>query len=409
MKSARRLGDLGIGEGGAVDDLAHLRERRVVDLARRPARLQLRHQRAVAAQVDRVDLALPRREAAVGREHAGDVRGVVGDVGRVVEQHEIAVLQHRLAAVIVRVVGVLPGGDEREVADALRPVLAEHVVGDGRQLALLLSGPRRLHRLEDPGRRDARRLADRLDLAPALHEAHAIEDRIEILDADLRRARLDPRDERRFARHPPVPGIGGREPLVAVHRPRREGAERLAAVRRVDRTPVARDRVQGGGELVARHDRLDAGEADRFVAGHEDRAFRALHPLVARRQEQRGATGAPVDQHDRPRHLDAGQVEDVVVLPEGEVGRQFGGALEDRHAVPDRGHHAGPAGGELLGREGGGEERLRAGRARQHAEHEGEDDARQDGSHDRIPRQSRRPLIEIFTSETIGSTYSRIG
>ena len=207
----------------------------------------------------------------------------------------------------------------------------------------------------------------------------------------------------------PSQGSADESRCVAVHRPRREGAERLAAVWRVDRTPLARDRVQGGGELVARHDRLDAGEADRFVAGHEDRAFRALHPLVARRQEERGATGAPVDQHDRPRHLDAGQVEDVVVLPEREVGRQLGGALEHRYAVPDRGHHAGPAGGELLGRERGGEERLRAGRARQHAEsrRRGRRAAGRLASPD--PRQSRRPTIEIFTSATIGSTYSRIG
>jgi hypothetical protein len=146
-------------------------------------------------------------------------------------------------------------------AGAGRPArrLAEHG-RHGRQLALLLSGPRRLHRLEDAGGRDARRLADRLDLAPALHEAHAIEDRIEILDADLRRPGLDVRDEGRFPRHPPVPGIGGREPLVAIHRPRRVGAERFAAVRRIDRSSLAPDRVEGGGELITRHDRLDPGE-----------------------------------------------------------------------------------------------------------------------------------------------------
>ena len=187
---ASSLGDLRIGEGRGVDDGGHPGERGVVHLARRPARLQLRHQRAIAAQIDRVNLALPRREAAVGREHARDVRGVVGDVRGVVEEDEVAVLEHRLAAVVVRIVGVPAGRDEREVADALRPVLAEHVVGDGRQLAFALAGPGRLHRLEDAGRRDARRLANGLDLARALDQAQAIEDRIEILDPRLRRRAL---------------------------------------------------------------------------------------------------------------------------------------------------------------------------------------------------------------------------
>ena len=97
--------------------------------------------------------------------------GVVLEVGRVVVEHQVAVVERRLRRVIVRIVRVPAGGDQREVADALRVVLLVDVVGDRLELVLEHARLRRLHRLEDAERRQPRRLADQRDLARALDRA----------------------------------------------------------------------------------------------------------------------------------------------------------------------------------------------------------------------------------------------
>ena len=109
------------------------------------------------------------------------MRGIV--VGRVVEQDQVAVLRLGLRRVVVRVVAVLAGGDQREVRDALRVVDLEDVVADRFDLVLVHPRPGRAHGLHHSHTGDSRGFADQRDLARALDEAQRIDERIEILDS----------------------------------------------------------------------------------------------------------------------------------------------------------------------------------------------------------------------------------
>ena len=103
-------------------------------------------------------------------------------------------------------------------------------------------------------------------------------------------------------------------------------------------------------------------------------AFGAFHALVARRQEQRRRLCSPVDDEDRARHLDAGQVEELVALAKLEVAGTLRRALQDGDAVADLGHQPRTARREFLGRKRVGEER--PGRRRHQVDHEADQDDR---------------------------------
>ena len=72
-------------------------------------------------------------------------------------------------------------------------------------------------------------------------------------------------------------------------------------------------------------------------------------PLVRGLQEERRLARAAVEQHQGARLDDAGQVEELVVLPERLLAGAFGRALKDGDAVADRVDHLRPARRELVG------------------------------------------------------------
>ena len=121
---------------------------------------------------------------------------------------------------------------------------------------------------------------------------------------------------------------------------------------RVDRATVADEIGQQPGKFVARkhgvHPECARGVFARMQAG-------SVHPLVApfgeRLKEDRRLFRAAVDDGYRPRLDDAGEVEELIALPEGLFTRPLGRALQDRHRVADVGQHFRASRRELFGRE----------------------------------------------------------
>ncbi len=129
------------------------------------------HQRLVEAQVDAVILTLPRRELAVGGKHAGDVGSVVFVIGRVIELHQVAAFQLRGVLVVVSVVSVGAGGDERKVSRAIGAVFLENEFGIRLQFVFVHARPGVAHGLHDAEPGDARGFTQDGDLARALGAA----------------------------------------------------------------------------------------------------------------------------------------------------------------------------------------------------------------------------------------------
>ena len=252
---------------------------------------------------------------------------------------------------------ILPGGDEREVANPLRVVLLEHVVCDRLELVFVHPRLRRTDGFHDAEPGDARRLAEQRDLARALDQAHGVDDGIEILDGGGRDLLLHAIDERRFTRQPAVPRILQRLACVVRGVGRRGCSERLRPVRKVDCPSSGADLFERHPELVAGKDSGDPAQLLGFGPRRQDRTFGSLGSFVAGVEEQRGRLGASVDDEDRPRNRDPGQVKELIVLTELDVRRILGRSLNDDGAVADLFHDLRPARGEFLGRQGVGEER----------------------------------------------------
>jgi hypothetical protein len=168
---------------------------------------------------------------------------------------------------------------------------------------------------------------------------------------------VQPLDELRLARRPAVPRVRGGGFGVRRRGTGRSGAEALGAERRVDGSTAFGGGREGSGKLVARSHGRDPREACRLVAGHEHGALELLEALVARLHEERRLARPAVEQHQSARHFDAGQVEELVVLPERDVGGILGRALEHGDTVADGGQHLRAPRGEFLRREGVSEER----------------------------------------------------
>ncbi len=194
-----RVFDLRVGELIACQNRIHLDDGVFDDVARRGVDFDRSHQRLIEPQIDRVILALPRRELAVGGKDACHVRNVILVIGRVVELHQIAVLQPGGVFVVVRVERVAARSDQREVGRSLRAMLFEDEFGWGLQLILEHSRPGLAHRFHNAEAGDARGFADDSDFAQALERAHRVEDRIEVLHVDLWRKRFDLLNEDLFA------------------------------------------------------------------------------------------------------------------------------------------------------------------------------------------------------------------
>ena len=250
--------------------------------------------------------------------------------------------------------------DQPEIRDALRVVLLEDVVADRFQLVFVVPRPRRAHRFHDRHAGDARRLANQRDLARTLDQAHRVEHRIEILHRHARRLRLHAPDERRLARQPPVPRIFGRLLGMTHDRVRRRRAQRFRrGAADTASCPARPNAVSASANASRSSTRSMPVSLIASSPGDEHRSFRSLVPLVARRQIHGRLLRLAVDHQDRARHFDAGEIEELIVLPEFDVGGIFRRALQHGGAVADRLHHAGAARRELLGRKRVGEQRLR--------------------------------------------------
>ena len=153
-----------------------------------------------------------------------------------------------------------------------------------------------------------------------------------------------------------IPGIGRASGGMRRFAIRRAGAAGFAAEGRVDdpagRAPSRPRRTPRAARTRSMPVRFTA-----CVARRQDRPLGALGIRIARRDVQRRRLRAAVDHEDGAGHLDAGQVEELVALPELLVRRRFRRPLHHDDAVADGLHHAGPARGELVFRKRVGEER----------------------------------------------------
>ena len=98
-------------------------------------------------------------------------------------------------------------------------------------------------------------------------------------------------------------------------------------------------------------DFVDAGQLDHQlgVLGGERLALAALPPLVAMRQVEPCSLRAAVHQQIGVRRFEAGQVVELVGLPEDVEALDVGGALkQDDRVVADRFEDHGPPSGELF-------------------------------------------------------------
>src|SRR5690349_2481265 len=89
--------------------------------------------------------------------------------------------------------------NQSEVRSAVRAVLLENELRVRLQFVLTHAGPAVAHRLHDSQPRDSRGFPKNGDLSRTLRAAHRVEDRIEILNLEARRGRLQLLDERFLA------------------------------------------------------------------------------------------------------------------------------------------------------------------------------------------------------------------
>ena len=120
----------------------------------------------------------------------------------------------------------------------------------------------------------------------------------------------------------------------------------------------------------ARQHVLDAGQfAPPAAPGLEQRSLGALHLRVGRNQvERRLLFARPSMTQDRARRLDAGQVIELVALPEFLVRRGLGRTLHDDDAVANLLQHLRAPCGKLLFRQRRGKERRLGRRHRDRSE-----------------------------------------
>ena len=246
-----------------------------------------------------------------------------------------------------------PGHRKREVGRPLRVVPSKHPLGHGGQLVLELAGRRLAHGLHDAVAGDAGDLALHGDLARAL--AHRITSRIGS------RSRIS------------APGAIAR--TRAMNAASREGRPSHGSVAVETAWPIAsavdpppahlRTKRGVDGPSLLSDARQHASSASRATtasmpvmaaaSGPASKVGSVVALAPGRLEQERGLFRAPVEDEDGARHLDAGEVEELVVLPEDDLRRHLGRAMHHRDAVADRRQHLRAAGGKLLEREGIGE------------------------------------------------------
>jgi hypothetical protein len=182
--------------------------------------------------------------------------------------------------------------------------------------------------------------------------AERVEDRIEILDLGLRRGGFQLLHERGFTRVAPIPPIFS----VGVPEPRRIAlglaAEYFGGERRVERPMVGRKTADCHREISVRPRLVHAKRSGGFQTRRQRRTKHAgVPPFVPRLEIHDRLLGASVDDHACPGFGDAGEVEELAVLPEGHLAWRPGRTEHDGHGVADPIHHLRAPRGELLGRE----------------------------------------------------------
>ena len=183
----------------------------------------------------------------------------------------------------------------------------------------------------------------------------AIEYRIQILEVRPRCFRLQSRDERLFARYAAVPRI---RLCRSRQRDRIEGgraSQDLGPKRRKDRPSLPSDGLNRRRESLARQHGVDPAGRRRLRAGDEARPEHALDlaptPLVGGRQIDGCPLRPSVDNRQRPRLDNAGQIEELIALSEWLLAGTLRGALEYRDAISNRVQHTGTTCGKLFRRE----------------------------------------------------------
>ena len=166
-----------------------------------------------------------------------------------------------------------------------------------------------------------------------LIDAQRVEDRIEVLDVGLRRRRLQLRDERLLARGAAVPRIlpssRARSAAGSVDdaSPSTSGRNGVKIVRpsRAERRDARRERRRAAAPRRCR-----SPAPRRRPGASAGPNIRCSRRSFERLQEQRRLLRPSVDDDDRARLDDAGQIEELVVLPERLLAGALGRALQDR-------------------------------------------------------------------------------
>ena len=127
----------------------------------------------------------------------------------------------------------------------------------------------------------------------------------------------------------------------------------LRTKRGVDGPALLGDARQHAYQRIASDHSIDAGNGGSLGARSKVGPVVALAP--GRLEEEGGLFRAPVEDEDGARHLDAGEVEELVVLPKGDLRRHLGRAMQDGHAIADGREDSRASCGELLERKHVGE------------------------------------------------------
>ena len=335
-----------VGEAPLVED--GLRDLRGVGAGR--ARLHRGDDRLLRLEHRFVRLQLLLAEGARHRPGAGDIHGLVADRRAVVHDDEVAVRHLPVVAVVVPDVDVGSGADDRGVGSRFRAALDERVGRLGLQLVLVLAGGGRGNCALDALGADPAGAAQRLDLALALDHAHVVDERRDVLELVVGIELAEAGDAPRV--------LGGRAADAGVLAPRHvESGIAAAGVHFVAlRQSQVHERRRGHApareELLQVDQGMNAGEAALLgdVRGEPVGSVHAdLGLVLPWQEEERLALGEVHDEHG-VHVLVAGEIEEVVVLPEADARRVGGGGEHQQLALANRLAQRRTARGEFLGR-----------------------------------------------------------
>jgi hypothetical protein len=278
----------------------------------------------------------------------------------------------------------------------LRAVPHEDQLRDRVELVLRQPGRRTPHRLENRLAADLRRASDQPDLGRALDRPHPVQDGRQVFLFERRHPALQQLAEVALPADAAVPGIRRR-----IRGPAPGAVRTLARAFRRRKRHVnhlrAGARLKIGQQLIRRFHLVHAGDRLRLcrVVRREQVAFDGGAAGVLFREIQNSPLRRAIQQQQRLRRDDPGEVEELVRLPEHRRGVDARQSLHQRERVrADRLVHLRAAGAELLNREVGGE---RAPRLSRSAIVSGDNGRQQSGDEKGFPH-GRPPLKTLGAS-----------